>query len=213
MGKIPAILLAMAAAGCSFGYEPGDRPFEAVDEFPGLIHPAHAGFRVVAVKGGEILVVERISGQGGGPFEEELRLREAAGAPPWKRVGDGKYEIGLFGIRIPRFADEMNGRSGDDAAEQFLRGFVLGREVALVWAPAYGQAYVFVQETIRDPETTISTSTMVNLELVINGFALTDAAGFRNRPGNWRLREDYETFKKAESEARSRKLGLWRFTP
>lgn len=210
-----AVFLAavLAAAGCKLTYGPGERPFEQQDEFPGLVAPAHAGWKVVGVKGGDVLLVERVLGTGGGPFEEEEELREIAGIPHWKRSGEGRFEVALFGIRIPSLSDEFNQASGDKAAEDFLKRTVLGRRVSLIPTSTYGSAFAWVQGTDVDADTMVATSTLVNLELVLNGLAMVDSGRFLSAGANWRMGTEYRTFKTAEEDARARKLGLWRFSP
>jgi endonuclease YncB( thermonuclease family) len=209
------VLLAAALAGCKVHYEPGERPFPEINEFPGLQLPIHAAWKVAKIKDGDTLVVERVAPEGSGPLWGEADLRRAMGVPPWKPVGEGLFEVNLFGVRIPLLSDSFNNRSGQESAKTFLERFVLGKRVALQWTPVYGSALVYVQETEIEDGSRISSSSQVNLELIIQGLAMADKSQFRSggtsKASNWKLGSEYRKFYSAQERAREAKLGMWRF--
>jgi len=197
-------------AGCQLHYEPGERPFAKVVEYPNFVLPQHGAWTVVGVKSGDTIVVERALPMGDGPLWEEERLRRAAGIPRFKPAGAGRYEVRIFGLRIPNVSDRYSHTSGDRAACEFLVSFVKGRRVALLPSPSWGTAYVYVLDTSLDDGATVKTSTQVNLELLLRGLAMVDPVQFRDA-GGWHGTQTRRKFKRAEEEARSKALGLWRF--
>jgi hypothetical protein len=213
MRRFTPLLLGLLLLGCSIHYGSGERPFPKVNEFPNLSIPPHADWRVVEVKSGELLVVERIGIPGQGPLWGEEELRAAAGVPRWKAVGPGRYEVNIFGIRIPLVSEAYSNVSGQNTARAFLERFLKGRAVALAWTPVWNHAYVYVQETDVAEDGTVESSTLVNHHLLLLGLALVDEGQFRgtgDRPP-WRLRTDLRKFRRAQEYARSARLGLWRY--
>lgn len=212
--KRAALLCVLAlAAGCQVHYGPGDRPFEKAVEFPELALPPHGAWTVTAVPAGDRLVVERAAPSGEGPLWEEERLRRAAGVPRWKPLGGGRYEVRLFGVRLPLVSDRRSQKSGDAAAKAFLASFVKGRRVALVPSPSYGAANVYVLATRLEEGAVMKTSTHVNRELLLRGLAQVDRASFRQEAAKWRLSVMHRQFRRAEEQAREQGRGLWRFGP
>jgi endonuclease YncB( thermonuclease family) len=220
MGRIailPVLILAALAAGCRMHYEAGVRPFPKVDEFPELALPQRAAWKVVDVKDGLTLVVERVAPWTRGPLGGEQDLRVVANVPPWKPAGDGRFQVRLFGLRIPLVSDAYSNQSGDRAARAFLESFVQDRRVVLERTPVYNHAFVYVQSMTLEDVGQIRSMALVNLEMLHLGRAMADPAQFQRASGPrglaWRMARDLKRFRTAEAEARVSRAGLWRFGP